>query len=179
MSVWIINARERNSGRDLTCELVDRLFHPDGFKVFDVPKALAIAKEFSIRDVRTTYNPNDGRNHIPMLRYNWANYYDGAKLLIADFVVEFYRTGALAVDDFDRETDRFTPKNIRKMNLPQRELDRLIHTLQRMQDPKPPLNHRWGDEKEPQEQWEAYIGFLHDELVKNRQKGAVPNDSDG
>lgn len=179
MCVWIINARERNSGQDLTHELVERFFRPDGFKVFDVPKALAIAKEFSIRDVRTTYNPNDGRNHIPMLRYNWANYYDGAKLLIADFVVEFYRMGALAVNDFDREADRFTPKSILKMNLPQRELGRLIHTLQRMLGPEHPLNHRWGDEKEPQEQWEAYIGFLHDELVKNRQKGAVPNDSDG
>lgn len=179
MIAWIINARESNSGRDLTFELVERLFHPDGFKIFDVPKALAIAKEFSIRDVRTTYNPHDGRNHIPMLRYNWSNYYDGTKLLIADFAVEFYRTGSLTVDDYDRETGSFTPKIIREMNLPQRELDRLIHTLQRMQGPKHPLNHRWGDEKEPQEQWEIYIAFLLDELTKNRQKGDELHDHDG
>ena len=114
-----------------------------------------------------------------MLRYNWSNYYDGTKLLIADFAVEFYRTGSLTVDDYDRETGSFTPKIIREMNLPQRELDRLIHTLQRMQGPKHPLNPRWGDEKEPQEQWEIYIAFLLDELTKNRQKGDELHDHDG
>lgn len=167
MNYSIVNARECNNGRDLTVELVERLFYPEGFKVFDVPKALVIAKEFSTRIISTTYNPNDGRNHIPMLRYNWANYYDDSKLLIADFAVEFYRTGSLVVGDFDRETDEYAPKTIRQMNLPQRELNRLIHTLQRMLDPNHPLNHRWGDEKEPQEQWELYIGSLHNELVKH------------
>lgn len=165
MGSWGIKIRQSDYGLDLMLELVREQLAPDEFRVFDVPLALKTLRAFCKKALATTYEPGERLKHLPEIAYMWMVFYDPAYLLIADCVAEFYRTGSLAVDDYDRETDEPIPKVIREMHITQRELRLLITKLTRIQAPDRPLYEMWGTD-EKREKWLAYIQSLREELQK-------------
>lgn len=166
MGSWGIKIKQSDYGLDLLSELVSEYLAPDGFRAFDVPSALKTLRAFCKEALGTAYGPGERLKHRREITYMWMVFYDPAYLLIADHVAEFYRTGALAIDAYDRETGEFIPKVIRKMRIPQWNLRQLIRKLDKMQHPDRPLCEKWGSD-EKREKWLAYVQSLREELQKH------------
>ena len=166
MGSWGIEIKQSDYGLDLLMELVREQLAPDGFQIFNVPLALKTLRAFCKEALATTYAPGNRLNHLSELRYMWMSFYDPAYLLIADCVAEFYRTGVLAVDDHDRETDKFIPKVIHEMHITQWNLHQLVAKLEKMQDPVRPICEGWMSD-EIRKKWLEYINELQKELQKH------------
>lgn len=166
MGAWGIKSRESDRGLDLLNEIIGTLFVPNEFKTFDVPQVMKLAREICKKELGGTYPPGNRMNHLSELKYNWAAIFDNALLLIAECAVEFYQTGELDVNLYDSKTMEFVPKVIPEMHITRRNLERLLHTLHKVQDPQHPQYDSWWKD-ETREKWLAYIRSLYDELAKH------------
>lgn len=172
MGSWGIKIRESDYGLDLLAVLVRERFAPNEFTAFDVSQALKSLRAFCKESLASTYGAGNRMNHLPELTYMWMSFYDPAYLLVADCVAEFCRTGALVIDDYDKDTGEYAPKVICEMHITQRKLHLLLVKLERMQHLDRPMCEGWASD-ETREKWLGYIHSLHEELEQYMEREGV------
>lgn len=142
-------------GRDMLDILIENQLKQVDFCELDVPKAIVTLKSALVNQLARPYE----------LRYLYPVYFDAARVLLAEYVAEFFRTGKIIFMELDLEFWEYIDHETRQIAITERELDSLLRVLCRVQNTDHHLCARWQDPAD-RARWREHIQRVYDVLMK-------------
>ena len=138
-------------GHDLLEVLIDWQLKKVSFRELDVAQAISTMKSYLVSKFKRR------KGECPSeLRFLYPVYFDSARVLIAEYIAEFFQTGKIAVSELDTDFWLYIDHEIRQIILTEREVDTLLRVLRKVQNSDHDMCARWKSQTE-RECWQEHI----------------------
>lgn len=133
--------KDTQFGLDMMDILIEKQLKDVAFRELDVLQSIVTLKEHLVKK----FAPRNGENPSE-LRFLYPTYFDSARVLIAEYVVEFLQTGKMMFSELDVDRWEYIDHEIRQISITEKELDTLLWVLCKTQNPAHDLCARWPTE---------------------------------
>ena len=156
MGSWGIFERQSDYGLDLLETIVATQLTAADFDYFHVAGALETVKADIMEEIGLADRGGSAENLVLYFSEHFPRSFTHGVLLIAECLVDYYRTGELVVTEYTGE--RYTPvdHHIKEFIVSANDLNALLSELQKVQDPEHPIYRSWIQEETRQE-WLEHI----------------------
>ena len=151
-----ISVKETAFGQDMLEVLIEKQLRQVKFKELDVPWAIQAMKSYLV----SKFAPQKGE-YPSELRFMYPTYFDSARVLIAEYVAEFFLTGKIVFTELDTNAWEYIDHEIRQIVLTETEADMLLRVLRKVQKPDHDMCSRWKNQAD-RERWKAHIQAVYD-----------------
>lgn len=151
-----ISVKETAFGKDMLEVLIEKQLQQVKFLELDVPQAIKTMKSHLVNK----FLPRKGE-YPSELRFMYPSYFDSARVLIAEYVAEFFLTGRMAISELDTNAWEYINHEIRQIVLTETEADMLLRVLQKVQKTDHDMCSRWKNPAD-RERWKAHIQAVYD-----------------
>lgn len=151
-----ISVKETAFGQDMLEVLIDKQLRQVKFKELDVPWAIQAMKSHLV----SKFAPQKGE-YPSELRFMYPTYFDSARVLIAEYVAEFFLTGKIVFTELDTNAWEYIDHEIRQIVLPETEANMLLRVLLKVQKTDHDMCSRWKNPAD-RERWKAHIQAVYD-----------------
>lgn len=152
----LIAVKETAFGQDMLEVLIEKQLQQVKFLELDVPQAIKTMKSHLVNK----FLPRKGE-HPSELRFMYPTYFDSARVLVAEYIAEFFQTGKIAFSDLDTNAWEYIDHEIRQIVLTETEADMLLRVLQKVQKTDHDMCSRWKNPAD-RERWKAHIQAVYD-----------------
>jgi len=128
-------------GRDMLEILMEKQLKQVDFRELDVPQSIVTLKAHLVNK----FAPEQGE-YPSELRFLYPTYFDSARVLIAEYVAEYFQTGMILFSELDMERWEYIDHEIRVLILTESEVDTLLRVLKKVQRPDHDMCARWKSE---------------------------------
>ena len=122
----------------------------------DVPQAIKTMKSY----IASKFSPRKGE-YPSELRFMYPTYFDSARVLIAEYIAEFFLTGKIIFSELDTNAWEYIDHEIRQIVLTGTQADMLLRVLLKVQNPAHDMCSRWKSLAD-RERWKAHIQAVYD-----------------
>ena len=91
----------------------------------------------------------------------YPTYFDSARVLIAEYIAEFFLTGKIIFSELDTNAWEYIDHEIRQIVLTGTQADMLLRVLLKVQNPAHDMCSRWKSLAD-RERWKAHIQAVYD-----------------
>ncbi len=155
-----ISVKETAFGHDMLEVLIEKQLRQVKFHELDVPQAIQTLKSHLIRK----FSPLKGE-YPSELRFMYPTYFDSARVLIAEYVEEFFLTGKIAFSELDTNAWEYIDHEIRQIVLTETEAEMLLRVLQKVQNPAHDMCSRWKETAD-RERWKLHIQEVYNVISR-------------
>lgn len=142
-------------GRDMLEILMEKQLKQVAFREWDVPQSIMTLKEHLVNK----FAPQQGE-YPSELRFLYPTYFDSARVLIAEYVAEFFQTGMILFSELDMERWEYIDHEIRALILTESEVDTLLRVLRMVQRSDHDMCARWKSTVD-RNRWLDHIQEMH------------------
>lgn len=124
-----VRVKETAFGRDMLEILMEKQLKQVDFRELDVPQSIVTLKAHLVNKfapVQCEY-PSE-------LRFLYPTYFDSARVLIAEYVAEFFQAGMVIFSELDMERWEYIDHEIGVLILTEQDVDTLLRVLKRSRD---------------------------------------------
>lgn len=146
-----IAVKETAFGQDMLEVLIERQLRQVKFRELDVPQAIVTMKNHLV----SKFSPRKGE-YPSELRFMYPAYFDSARVLIAEYVAEFFQTGKIKFSELDVNLWDYIDHEIRQITITEREIATLLQVLRKVQNPGHDMCARQKDMADRQ-QWQEHM----------------------
>lgn len=143
-------------GRDMLEILMEKQLKKVAFRELDVPQSIVTLKEHLVNK----FAPQQGE-YPSEVRFLYPTYFDSARVLIAEYVAEFFQTGMVTFSELDMERWEYIDHEIRVLIMTEHEVDTLLRVLTKVQKPDHDMCARWKSEVD-RHRWLEHIQEIQD-----------------
>lgn len=155
-----VSVKETAFGQDMLEVLIEQQLRQTSFRELDVPQAIKTVKAHLVRK----FSPK--KSEYPSeLCFLYPTYFDSARVLIAEYVAEFFQTGRITLSELDVNTWEYMDHEIRQITMTEREVDTLLQVLRKVQNPNHDMCSKWTSAVSRQ-RWTAHIQEIYRILSK-------------
>ena len=151
-----ISVKETAFGQDMLEVLIEKQLRQVKFLEFDVPQAIKTIKSHLV----SQFAPQKGE-YPSELRFMYPTYFDSVRVLIAEYVAEFFLTGKIVFSELNTNTWEYIDHEIRQIVLTETETDMFLRVLLKVQNPTHDMCSRWKDPVDC-ERWKTHIQAVYD-----------------
>ena len=151
-----ISVKETAFGQDMLEVLIEKQLRQVRFKELDVPQAIKTMKSY----IASKFSPRKGE-YPSELRFMYPTYFDSIRVLIAEYIAEFFLTGKIIFSELDTNAWEYIDHEIRQIVLTETEADMLLRVLQKVQKTDHDMCSRWKNPAD-RERWKAHIQAVYD-----------------
>lgn len=151
-----VRVKETAFGRDMLEILMEKQLKQVAFRELDVPQSIVTLKAHLVNKfapVQCEY-PSE-------LRFLYPTYFDSARVLIAEYVAEFFQAGMVIFSELDMERWEYIDHEIGVLILTESEVDTLLRVLTKVQRPDHDMCARWKSEVD-RHRWLEHIQEIQD-----------------
>lgn len=146
-----ISVKETAFGQDMLEVLIEKQLQQVSFQELDVPQSIATMKAYLV----SKFSPRKGE-YPSELRFMYPAYFDSARVLIAEYVAEFFQTGKIVFSELNMDLWKYVDHEIRKIAITEHEVDTLLRVLRKIQNHVHDMYARWKDPVD-QQLWQEHI----------------------
>jgi len=150
-----IRVKETAFGRDILDVLIEKQLQQVKFRELDVTQAISTVKSYLVKEFAPKKDEYPSK-----LKFLYPVNFDSARVLIAEYIAEFFQTGKIAVSELDTDFWLYTDHEIRQIILTEKEVDTLLRVLRKVQNPDHDMYARWKSQTE-RERWQAHIQAVY------------------
>lgn len=150
-----ISVKETAFGQDMLEVLAEKQLQQVKFRELNIPQAIKTMKSYLV----SKFAPRKGE-YPSELRFMYPTYFDSARVLIAEYVAEFFLTGKIAFSELNTNTWEYIDHEIRQIVLTETEADMLLRVLRKVQKPDHDMCSRWKNPAD-RERWKAHIQAVY------------------
>ncbi|RKJ38382.1 hypothetical protein D7X94_16595 [Acutalibacter sp. 1XD8-33] len=150
-----ISVKETAFGQDMLEVLIEKQLQQAKFRELDVPQAIKTMKSHLV----SKFAPQKGE-YPSKLRFMYPTYFDSARVLVAEYVAEFFLTGKIAFSELNTNSWEYIDHEIRQIVLTETEADMLLRVLRKVQKPDHDMCSRWENPAD-RERWKAHIQAVY------------------
>lgn len=151
-----ISVKETAFGQGMLEVLIEKQLRQVRFKELDVPQAIKTMKSYLV----SQFSPRKDK-YLSELRFMYPTYFDSARVLIAEYVAEFFLAGKIAFAELNTNSWEYIDYEIRQIVLTETEADMFLRVLQKVQKPDHDMCSRWKSQAD-RERWKAHIQAVYD-----------------
>lgn len=155
-----VSVKETAFGQDMLEVLIEKQLWQVYFQELDIPRAIKTMKVHLVHK----FSPHKGE-YPSKLRFLYPTYFDSARVLIAEYVAEFFQTGRITLSELDVNTWEYIEHEIRQITITEREVNTLLKVLCKVQNPNHDMCSRWTSSADRQ-RWAAHIQEIYRILSK-------------
>lgn len=133
-----INVKETAFGRDMLEILMEKQLRQVAFSELDVSRSIVTLKAHLVNK----FAPKQDE-YPSELRFLYPTYFDSARVLIAEYVSEFFQTGMIVFSELDMERWEYIDHEIGVLILTESEADTLLRVLKKVRNPYHDMCARW------------------------------------
>lgn len=156
MGSWGILERQSDYGLDLLSAIVETQLKAADFAAFHVADALEAVKADIMEEIRLANRGGSAEDLVLYFSEHFPHRFTHGALLIAECLVDYYRTGDLVVTEYAGERHTPVDHHIKEFIISVNDLNTLLSELQKVQDPEHPIYRSWIQEETRQE-WLEHI----------------------
>lgn len=142
-------------GRDMLDVLVEKQLWQVKFRTLDVPQAIETLKAHLVNKFAPRHD-----EYPSELRFLFPTYFDSARVLLAEYVAEFFQTGMVIVSELDYVYWEYIDHEVRQIIITEKEVDSLLRVLRKVQKPAHDLCARWESPAD-RERWREHVREIH------------------
>ena len=150
-----ISVKETAFGQDMLEVLIEKQLRQVRFRELDVAQSIATIKSHLV----SRLSPQKGE-YPSELRFMYPVYFDSARVLIAEYIAEFFQTGKIAFSELDLTSWEYIDHEIRQIVLTEMEVDILLRVLRKVQNPGHDMCARWKALLD-QQRWREHIQSVY------------------
>lgn len=130
--------KDTQFGRDMLEILIEKQLGDVAFRELNVTQSIVTLKQHLVNK----FAPTPGE-YPSELRFLYPTYFDSARVLIAEYVAEFFQSGMIAFSELDIERWEYIDHEIRQIIITEKEVDTLLRVLRKVQNPAHDMYTRW------------------------------------
>ena len=163
MGAWGILERQSDNGLDLLGLIVAEQLRKVDFAAFNVTEAVKLLHEDTQNEIAQCRQKPPSKITEHYINESLMHNFTHAELLVAECLAEYYQTGELIVYDYVGENYDPVKHRIRNFIVTSADLQSLLETLRRVQDPEHWCYQCWIDDDTCQ-RWLTHIRSVYQTL---------------